>query len=204
MPRVNAVWPRLFKAVGNGSLVLSMNNTTLTVVIMLLLIACGNYNEINVHSTRLVSQGENVLSSTKIGLFIPIELDSGHVPEGQNIEYSSIPPTSGRHWNSWAECGFYTQSLPDERLVHNLEHGNIVISYNLANRSEVTKLRDSLETMVLFEDWGVARPYYKMEEGRVVLAAWGRIHSMVDVIPVEIESFFTAFAGGFGPERIPC
>ena len=181
-----------------------MNSIALAVVITLLVVSCHNYNEINVNSTRSVSQSENVLPSTKIGLVIQVELDSGHVPEGQNIEYSSTPPTSGRHWSSWAECGFYTQSLPDERLVHNLEHGNVVISYNLTNRSEVTKLRDSLETIVLFEDWGVARPYYKMEAGRVVLAAWGRIHSMVGVVPEEIESFFTAFAGGFGPERIPC
>jgi len=43
-----------------------------------------------------------------------------------------------------------------------------------------------------------------MEEGSVVFAAWVGIHSMVGVISEEIESFFTAFAGGLGPERIPC
>ena len=79
-----------------------------------------------------------------------------------------------------------------------------MISYNFANRSEVRELRDSLKNIVLFEDRRVARPYYKMEEGRVVLAAWARIRSMVGVISEEIESFFTAFAGGLGPERIPC
>ena len=38
--------------------------------------------------------------------------------------YSTTPPTSGRHWNGWAACGFYgpDQSLPDERIIHNMEH----------------------------------------------------------------------------------
>ncbi|MFQ6028014.1 MAG: DUF3105 domain-containing protein, partial [Dehalococcoidia bacterium] len=55
-----------------------------------------------------------------------------HVPEGQPVNYTSIPATSGDHWAEWAECNFYLHEIPDERITHNLEHGNIVISYNLA------------------------------------------------------------------------
>ena len=68
-------------------------------------------------------------------------LDSSHVPEGQTVIYNIIPPTSGPHWPRWADCGFYPEGLPDERIVHNLEHSNIVVSHNLATQDEVDQLR---------------------------------------------------------------
>ncbi len=52
---VNAVCPGLFKPVGNGWLAVSMNNMTLTVVVMLLVVACGRFNSVNVNSTGVVS-----------------------------------------------------------------------------------------------------------------------------------------------------
>jgi len=54
-----------------------------------------------------------------------------HINPGQtHIAYNSNPPTSGPHYPNPANCGIYDQSLPDEELVHNLEHGGIVIEYN--------------------------------------------------------------------------
>ena len=52
-----------------------------------------------------------------------------HISEGTTVEYNTVPPTSGDHYARWAECGFEEFELVDERIVHNLEHGNIVISY---------------------------------------------------------------------------
>jgi len=144
------------------------------------------------------------LLESALGVATPIELDRDHVAEGQRVEYVTIPPTSGKHWPQWADCGFYTQELPDERIVHNLEHGNIVVSYNFANPAQVTELRDALQDLDLFEDWGVARPYDKLEDGQIALTAWGRISPMKGVSSIEMEQFFEAFAGNLGPERIPC
>ena len=48
------------------------------------------------------------------------------IPDG----YSTVPPTSGPHWEAWSKCGFFNHPLPDELLVHNLEHGNIIVSHN--------------------------------------------------------------------------
>jgi hypothetical protein len=120
------------------------------------------------------------------------------------VDYGAIPPTSGEHWPRWADCGFYTEDLPDERIVHNLEHGNIVVSYNFANPALVTELKDGLEDLEEFEDWGVARPYDKIEDGQVVLTAWGRMLPMRGVRSGEIQQFFEAYAGELGPERIAC
>jgi uncharacterized protein DUF3105 len=43
------------------------------------------------------------------------------------IHYSSNPPTSGRHYEVPADDGIYSKSPPVIQLVHNLEHGRIMI-----------------------------------------------------------------------------
>jgi hypothetical protein len=142
--------------------------------------------------------------STVIGQPVTILQSVNHVPEGQKVGYSDSPPTSGEHWSRPASCGFYTQDLPDERIIHNLEHGNIVVSYNFANPAQVTGLRDALEDIELFDDWGVARPYGRMADGQVAIAAWGHLHTMDGVSPGELALFFEALAGVNGPERFTC
>ena len=142
--------------------------------------------------------------STAIGQPVPILQSVSHVPEGQKVGYSDAPPTSGEHWSRPASCGFYTEDLPDERIVHNLEHGNIVVSYNFTNPAQVTGLRDALEDIELFDDWGVARPYDRIADGQVAIAAWGHLHTMNGVSPGELALFFEALAGVNGPERFTC
>ncbi|MDA0265081.1 MAG: hypothetical protein BZY83_02625 [SAR202 cluster bacterium Casp-Chloro-G2] len=143
-------------------------------------------------------------SETSIGDEVSIMPTANHVPEGQKVEYSTAPPTSGNHWNRWAECGWYADGLPDELITHNLEHGNIVVSYNFANPARVTELRLALDGVGLFRDWGVARAYEGIDEGQVALAAWGRLALFEGVSAGEIGRFFDAFAGILGPERIAC
>ena len=135
---------------------------------------------------------------------VPISQDITHVPEGQRVDYSDAPPTSGQHWPATAPCGFYPDGLPDERVVHNLEHGNIVVSFNFTNPAQVTALRQVLDGVRQFDDWGVARSYDKIADGQVALAAWGQLHRMDGVRPWEIGPFFEAFAGVAGRERFEC
>ncbi|MAQ53780.1 MAG: hypothetical protein CL719_02845 [Chloroflexi bacterium] len=139
-----------------------------------------------------------------IGEPVPISQDITHVPEGQRVDYSDAPPTSGQHWPATAPCGFYPDGLPDERVVHNLEHGNIVVSFNFTNPAQVTALRQVLDGVRQFDDWGVARSYDKIADGQVALAAWGQLHRMDGVRPWEIGPFFEAFAGVAGRERFEC
>ena len=52
----------------------------------------------------------------------------------QNITHN--PPTSGLHYENPEEWGFMT-NLTTSRLVHNLEHGGIIIYYNCQNCDEM-------------------------------------------------------------------
>ena len=127
-----------------------------------------------------------------------------HVPDGQSVAYSTTPPTSGDHWVRWADCGFYENGLPDELIVHNLEHGNIVVSYNLSEERDITNLRNAMAGIPLAEEWGVTRFYDKIPESMVSVAAWGRRIRMPVVDVRGLANFFSAFAGSVGPERIAC
>ena len=113
----------------------------------------------------------------------------------------AIPPTSGRHWDRWASCGFYTEPVPDERIVHNMEHGNIIVSYNLTDPAEIDALKAAYESIDLTAAWGVARPYDGIAEGAVALTTWGVVDGpMVGVDADRIGRFFDAYAGKLGPE----
>lgn len=127
-----------------------------------------------------------------------------HVGNDRTVEYSTSPATSGDHWATPISCGFYEDGLSDERIVHNLEHGNIVVSYNLASEEEVDQLRDSLESIGKNAIWGVARSYDKIPSGTVALAAWGVLDTMQEVDNDRIKTFFDTYSGALGPERIVC
>ena len=138
-----------------------------------------------------------------VGTQFPV-LGSTHISEGSSAVYNSTPPTSGEHWPTPARCGFYDGGLPDERVVHNLEHGNIVISYNLPLESDVAALRDALGNIGLSNVWGVVRDYEEIPTGQVGLSAWGVLDTMVGVDEDRIDQFFEAYSGTLGPERVPC
>ena len=127
-----------------------------------------------------------------------------HIAEGTSVSYNTVPPTSGDHWPTPARCGFYEEQLPDERVVHNMEHGNIVISYNLPLESEISALRRALNDIGLNKVWGVARAYGGIPTGQVSLSTWGVNDTFLGVDEARISRFFEAYAGSLGPERIPC
>ena len=130
-----------------------------------------------------------------------------HVPEGQNVEYNSVPPTSGNHWPRWSNCGFFGPEVevPDERIVHNLEHSNIVVSYNLTSPAEIDQLREVMNDIGLANTLGVTRFYSEIPPGTVALSAWGVSDTMEGIEKDRIEKFFETYAGTLGPEgNITC
>src|SRR2546428_4170650 len=57
-------------------------------------------------------------------------------PGQQHPPYNSDPPTSGWHFPQPADWGYYNGDLPDELVVHNLEHGGIWISFKSPDGTE--------------------------------------------------------------------
>ncbi|PKB73411.1 MAG: hypothetical protein BZY75_02000 [SAR202 cluster bacterium Io17-Chloro-G7] len=141
------------------------------------------------------------------GIQVPVMPTSFHVPFGDEVVYSTTPPTSGDHWERWADCGFYPEGLPDEIITHNLEHGNIVVSYNSKVQAQVDWIQDVMDNFPLAANWGITRYYDEIPEGQVVASVWGRMYDIGGIGDFDLENmklFFSLYSGNLGPERIPC
>lgn len=145
-----------------------------------------------------------------IGTPVPT-MDATHIPTGQRfLNYNSNPPTSGPHWGASVRCGIYTNGLPDELAVHNMEHGNVVISFNLKNQAEVDRLVGAAKRLPGWNQWGILRFYPNMDGAGVALTVWGVLDVMSGVDEARIRKFWDAYASNrlseetmaFGP--IPC
>jgi len=53
-----------------------------------------------------------------------------HVPCTPAPTYGTNPPSSGNHYQTWADYKTYDAPVPWGHLVHSLEHGAIVVVYN--------------------------------------------------------------------------
>lgn len=96
-------------------------------------------------------------------------LGRNHVPDGSIVSYNSNPPTSGDHYAAAAPTRFYDKELPDEQLVHNLEHGHIWISYKPGLSDEIINmLKDFAGGFVIVTP-------RSNNDTDVTLAAWGRL-----------------------------
>ena len=115
--------------------------------------------------------------------------------DGQRLEYSTVPPTSGDHWSTPAFCGFYDRELPDEQIVHNMEHGNVIISYNLPDQAQVEQLKQVVTNLSRWNLWGIARPYTKIPEDTVAMSAWGVLDSFEGINEERIKAFFETYGG---------
>ena len=90
-----------------------------------------------------------------------------HVPEGTRATYPEYPPTSGPHWPRWAKWGVYSEAVPEELFVHNLEHGGVVILYRCP--TPCPDVADQLEETF------AALPKSKHGHVKVVVSPNGRI-----------------------------
>lgn len=123
--------------------------------------------------------------ATPLGEAIPI-LGRDHVPEGTKISnYNSNPPTSGDHWPQPAEWGIYLSPLPDEQLVHNLEHGGIWISYKDLDNNAITALGALAKK---YPQAVVITPRAE-NDSKIALASWGRLDTFYVLDIERIEKF---------------
>jgi hypothetical protein len=126
----------------------------------------------------------------------------GHQHVAGPVTYSVTPPVGGDHSAEWMNCGIYSQQVPNERAVHNLEHGAVWITYQPSlPASEVTALRNFVmkQSLVTFQGAAGARymdltPYPGLPSP-IVITSWGfqlRVTSPSDPRLQEFVSKFRA------------
>lgn len=112
--------------------------------------------------------------------------------------YNSNPPTSGRHLGNTAPWGAQDETIDKKMLVHNLEHGGIIIHYNndLGQDSE-----DQIQELVdSFPDGVISQPNDEIDDP-LALAAWGSLQTCERYNETIVKAFIKERCNK-GPEKL--
>ena len=107
-----------------------------------------------------------------------------HVKEGESHEpYNSNPPTSGPHWADVAGPGIKDEFIPDELVLHSMEHGAAVVWYregleqaetdkikrafNSASGKKIMLARKDLDVPVALTSWGYLLKLQTVDEAKI-------------------------------------
>ena len=139
-------------------------------------------------------------------------------------KYHTTPPSNGSHYYSPAVWGFYTTPANPVQVVHNEEHGGVILWWgSKVPQSTIDQLRsfyDSSPNAILVTPIenatpGITYPPHKAPGSNIYLSAWtteikdgtptnGK--NVIATCPRFDEKAFTAFRDQFrgkGPERFP-
>jgi len=149
-----------------------------------------------------------------------------YVPKGQGVHVPSLtkklpwnttPPSNGQHYPVWAVWDFYTQAVNPRQVVHNEEHGGVILWWG----SKVPQSTvDKLNAFYRQEPTGVVGTPYPSLGSKVAISAWSGDPAKyghnnywgfghLGVCPsytAQTEKAFTTFRKayrGHGPEGIP-
>lgn len=166
----------------------------LMLFLVLALVVFGGY--------RLLKNSGDQDEGPKPGVFFEAQ-SRDHIAVGSaHPEYNSNPPTGGWHYGAPAQTGIYDKELPDEQVIHNLEHSHIWISYrpDLLDKESVEKLAS------LAKKYGpkmIMTPRSK-NPGPIAMAAWQYLITF-DKIDEEnlkvMDNFIKIYRGKAGPEN---
>jgi Protein of unknown function (DUF3105) len=131
----------------------------------------------------------------------PIEVvypDQGHdhipLPAFPHAPYIGYPPASGPHTPYTAPWGVHAKPIPDEILVHNLEHGGVVLGYRCTDcpdvAAELTRLAAGFPLVIVAPNPRLPAP--------IVLSAWQhtlRVPALDDEGRWAIRSFLARYHG---------
>ena len=148
--------------------------------------------------------------ATGLGEDFPIA-SAQHIAEGETAtDWNSDPPTSGQHYGQWAPAGFYDDAIPDGYLVHNMEHGYVIIYYNCARvDTDCETFKTGIEaamagvgndpTTNTIKLVAVPRPTM---DNPITYASWGHLYSANTFIPEELVLYVQTYRSNqnYAPE----
>jgi Protein of unknown function (DUF3105) len=119
-------------------------------------------------------------------------------PGDSHPAYNSNPPTNGWHYPVWADWGIYTQTLPDEQVIHNLEHGGVWISYRDSSDSDTVS---KIQTLVSNDPDRMIVTYRPQDDSAIAVAAWGVLLKLDQFDDSAIRAFIQRYRYQ-GPENV--
>lgn len=128
---------------------------------------------------------------------VPV-MASPHVPEGTPVVYSSNPPSSGPHYDRWANFQELTHPVDDGYLVHSMEHGAVLLLYACQGTAcdaivpALRAVRDGVPTDPLCDSAIRTRVILAPRAANsvaVAAAAWGYVYRADCVDSASLTSF---------------
>jgi len=172
-----------------------MRRLAVLVVIPFLVVACGSDSKSSDPPPATAPAG----SPNGVDLGLPGEpqgtltfsgLARNHVDTP--IQYPQTPPVGGNHNPVWQNCQYYDTPIPNERAVHDLEHGAVWITYapetSQADRGVLKALADTGDHIIVSQYAGLPSP--------IVATAWGKQLQLPSVNDPRLEQFVQAFENG--------
>jgi hypothetical protein len=108
-------------------------------------------------------------------------------PNQQPSNWNSVPPTSGDHLASPISGGVYDSEQDERAIVHNLEHGYVVIQYKGIPEDQVNQLREFVRDRSGSKL--VLAPWSGLERDGVALTAWRNLETLERVNLTVIRAF---------------
>jgi hypothetical protein len=134
-------------------------------------------------------------------------LDRNHatqLPKG--YEYNSFPPTSGTHNPTPAIWNIYDEPIRQMLLVHNLEHGGVVVQYgDQVPQATIDQIRAWYEAdpdAIVVAPLAVPEDENAVRRTKVYLTAWTHLLTCPAFSEKAFDGFKDSYRGK-GPERFP-
>lgn len=116
--------------------------------------------------------------------------------------YTSNPPTSGPHADQPMPFKVLDNPAPKENLIHNMEHGGVVIWYNTTDQSVIDKLKGLANDQIDRRRLVVLTAYSGMEANTIAVTSWTRLDKFTvsEFTAKRIEDFINEHHKRFNPE----
>jgi hypothetical protein len=108
------------------------------------------------------------------------------------VDYPVSPPVGGAHNPAWANCGFYTSAVPNENVVHSIEHGAVWIAFG-ADVDAATL--DVIREAIVGTTHVIASPYPDLGT-TIVMSAWSRQLTLDSVTDPRFRQFLDTYVQG--------
>ena len=139
------------------------------------------------------------------GTMVFAETNHSHV--AGPVHYDRTPPAGGPHNAEWLNCGVYTQPVPNENAVHDLEHGAVWITY----RPSLSRLGIAELVKFVVNHYDGAQRYITLSPypglpAPVVASVWGAQIRLNGPKDPRLAAFVAHYIGGNqgGEQGAPC
>lgn len=183
-----------------------LRNVAISVVVLAVVIV--SYRLVTKKSPEKIAFEQKVYEVSLEGKVEEFEIEgTNHVGPGEKVSYNTNPPTSGSHWATPADWRFNDNELPDEQLVHNLEHGGIWITYKPSliaqgsnedlDEASINRLKDIAKN----NSNSVVITKRDNNDNPIVVASWGRMMKLSEVDEALIQKYIDTYINK-SPEKL--